>query len=105
MIISVEVDVVQYIPDAVSVEVDISEHMPGKTDPIVLYNPHSRDFFVSTTVGESYDGRLTLAEVVDEFIGVYGMRGILGAEDAAPFIEDLEAAISRIKSCIEEAEI
>jgi len=95
MIVKLECDISRFLPDTVAIDFDISEYLPERGEALALYNPTSRDFFISTTTDETYCGRITMSEIVGSFLEMYG------AGEAAPLIEDLDAAIARIKSCTE----
>lgn len=86
----------------INVDLDISDYIPSKSDAYVSYNPKGKRFYVSTTDEDEYDGYTTMDAIVDLFIEGYEHidGGRIDNEDAAPFIEDLENAIKKIKARI-----
>jgi tetrahydromethanopterin S-methyltransferase subunit A len=88
--------------NTISIDVDLTPYLPEKEDAYVSYNSDSRDFYVSTVDDDQYAGRITMEAIVDLYIEGYemGEGGNISSEDAAPFIEDLEKAIARVKARI-----
>ena len=84
----------------ITIDIDLTPYLPEKEDAYVSYNGNKRDFYVSTVDDDKYSGRITMDAIVDDFIecNEIGRGGNISNEDAAPFLEDLEKAIAKVKA-------
>lgn len=81
-----------------NIESLIEESMPEKCDTYVSYDLEADDFYVSTTDDDSYDGRISLDAIIDNFIEGYirGPNGTIEACHGQLFASRFRAAADRV---------
>jgi len=79
---------------------EINALLPIKTDAYVAWNDKSKDFYVSTTEEEEFNGRISMKEIISIFIENYeqGKDGIIDNQIGMDFILELELSIQTIKA-------
>ena len=84
---------------AALIEAHVACMVPNPEAAYVSWSSSRNDFYVSTTYEDRFDGRISMEEIVNIFIGAHerGRSGAISKKDSKQFIAELELAIKRIK--------